>query len=90
MPVRARRPAAEAFRRGAVSARRATFPATAKRKHGCCARQKDAPTIARINAPREISEFPADSLQTAAEKHAAEVLYAVKFAGGGDSTSLLH
>jgi hypothetical protein len=87
MPVRARRPAAEVFRRGAATARQAMFPATVKRKPGCSVRQKSAPTTASINAPQEISEFPADSLQTAAERPAAEALYAVKFAGGGFSTS---
>jgi hypothetical protein len=83
MPVRARKPAAEVFPRGAANARQATFPATAKRRHGCSVRRKSASTTVGINAPQEISEFPADSLQTAAERPAAEALYAVKFAGGG-------
>jgi hypothetical protein len=83
MPVRARRPAAEVFPRGAATARQAMFPATVKRRHGCSARRASALTTANTSAPQEISEFPAGSLQTAAKRPAAEALYAVKFAGGG-------
>jgi hypothetical protein len=61
------------------------FPATVRRKPGCSARRASAPTIVSTNVPQEISAFPAGSLQTAAKRPAAEVLYAVKVAGGGFS-----
>jgi hypothetical protein len=44
-------------------------------------------TTAHSNAPQEISEFPVDSLRTAALRPAAEALYAVKIKGGGSATS---
>jgi hypothetical protein len=87
MPTQVRRQAAEVSPPEVVAVSPTMRPATVRRKPRCSAKRKSASTTAPSNVPRETSEFPVDSLRTAAGKPAAEVLYAVKSAGGGFATS---